>query len=249
MCWTNIARTRAADYTPGMASATPGPRETRQGPRKQGPPLILAILTLLLVGISPRATAQETQETQGAVRAERAQRLVRRGQALARGGNRASALGSFREAVQVDPRAVNAYIGLARLYRAAGRHADAYEAIQVGLHRRSRSVPLRLELAIHQQDVGELSAALTTLRGVVSHAPNHVGALQLHLSLAQELGAWTEALRSARRLLDLSGGEDSDRDELALRVRALSILARPLDGACVDDALGSESELLQHLCR
>lgn len=228
-----------------MVCARPGPQEPLPGLRKRVLILVLAGLSILCGGTPSLASAQDVST----LRAARAERLVRRGHALARGGNRASALGSFREAVQIDPRTVDAYIGLARLYREAGRHADAHEAIQVGLHRRSRSVPLRLELAIHQQDVGELSAALLTLRQVVSHAPNHVRALQLHLSLAQELGAWTEALRSARRLLDLAAPDASEREELSLRVRALSILARPLDGACIGDELQAESELLQSLCR
>lgn len=226
-----------------MANARCAPQELAQGPEKRVLILVLAVLGILCVAEPSAATAQDV----ASLRAARAERLVRRGQALARGGNRASALGSFREAVQIDPRTVDAYIGLARLYREAGRHGDAYEAIQVGLHRRSRSVPLRLELAVHQQDVGELSAALVTLRQVVSHAPSHVRALRLHLGLAQELGAWTEALRSARRLLDLAEGSN-EREELGLRVRALSILARPLDGACVEDLVRAESELLQDLC-
>lgn len=207
--------------------------------------------SIFLLGSICPAHAQESADLGGA-RAQRAERLVRRGQALARGGNRASALGSFREAVQIDPRAVDAYIGLARLYREAGRYGDAHEAIQVGLHRRSRSVPLRLELAAYQREVGEIDQALRTLREVVGHAPNHIRALQLHLALAQELGAWTEALRSARRLLDLtqaaSHPEDAAREELALRVRALSILARSLDAACVADEFSRESTLLQNLC-
>ncbi|MFT5358120.1 MAG: Tfp pilus assembly protein PilF [Polyangiales bacterium] len=231
-----------------MASATPGPQEHRHGLRKHVLFVALASLGVICGASSSLASAQDVPGAAG-VRAERAERLVRRGQALARGGNRASALGSFREAVQIDPRTVDAYIGLARLYREAGRYGDAHEAILVGLHRRSRSVPLRLELAIHQKEVGELSAALTTLRGVVSHAPNHVGALRLHLALAQELGAWTEALRSARRLLDVSVPGARAREELALRVRALSILAQPLDGACIVDELNAESAILQNLCR
>lgn len=242
MCWTNIARTRAADYTQDMASARSGPQEPIHGPEKWVGIVVLAVLGAL--GAAGPAGAQDV----ASLRAARAERLVRRGEALARGGNRASALGSFREAVQIDPRTVDAYIGLARLYREAGRHGDAFEAIQVGLHRRSRSVRLRLELAIHQQDVGELSAALLTLREVVSHAPGHVRALRLHMGLAQELAAWTEALRSARRLLDLAAADSSEREDLALRVRALSILARPLDGACIEDSLHAESELLQNLC-
>ena len=227
-----------------MANARSGPQEPAHGPEKRVLILVLAILGTLYVSGPTVAAAQDV----ASLRAERAERLVRRGQALARGGNRASALGSFREAVQIDPRTVDAYIGLARLYREAGRHGDAHEAIQVGLHRRSRSVALRLELAIHQQAVGELSAALLTLREVVGHAPGHVRALQLHLALAQELGAWTEALRSSRRLLDLAPADTPEREELALRVRALSILARPLDGACIEDDVQAESELLRNLC-
>ena len=187
-----------------------------------------------IFGAAAPVAAQRANDSPAYARARRAGELVRRGELHLRAGDRASALGDFRQAVQIDPRSVGGFLGLADVYMASRRLGDAFEALRVGLARSGGSRPLRAKLAELHELAGDPREALSIYRRLTHEDADDAAMLQVHMRLAQELGAWSEALQSARRLAALARRNGGDPD-IALQVRALELLARPLDPLCVED--------------
>ncbi|MEM9864059.1 MAG: tetratricopeptide repeat protein, partial [Myxococcota bacterium] len=171
----------------------------------------------------------------GAERSRRAARWLVRAERLASAGDRVSALGAFRQAVQIDPTCAPGYAGLARLYNEADRIDDAFEAVRVGLYRIPDDQSLRLwEARLHRR-AGDPRAGLAVLRELARSAPNDPRVLEPYLEAAQGLAAWNEALRAARRLNAVEPSE-----ALRTRIRALGLLAGELDAPCrVNTELGA----------
>ncbi len=186
---------------------------------------------------APRGAVERAQQELGARRARRSARLIAQGQALARAGHGASALARFRQAIQVDPRAVAAYVGLTELYVASDRLGDAFDTIRVGLGRRPNHPELQRQLAALHRRVGESAEAMAILRDLVAQDGQDPLSLRAYAEAAEASGHWSEALRAIRALLRLlengtSSVEPAAVEALRLRARALHVLAERLDGSC-----------------
>ncbi|MEC7520567.1 MAG: tetratricopeptide repeat protein [Myxococcota bacterium] len=171
----------------------------------------------------------------------RAARLIRAGEAYLRAGDRGSAIGYFREALQADPRSMRAYERLGEAYRARGSHVDAREVFEAGLARDPDHAPLWLGLARTLLEAGQPEEAARAVRSLLARDPDHREGLRLRAELARARGAWSEALTAYRALLSLDDLSAEERAELRRYEAALRLLARPLDPvsaarACAPDA-------------
>lgn len=169
----------------------------------------------------------QPQERSGAARAAR---LLRTGDAYLASGDRGSAIGFFREAVQADPTNASAYLALGEAYRARGSLVDARAVLEAGLMRAPDQTDLWLSLVRTLRDLGDHDQAAVAVRSLLARDPASVEGLRLRAELARERGAWSEALTACRALLasaeDLS---DEERLETARYESALRLLAQPLD--------------------
>ncbi|MBX3270034.1 MAG: tetratricopeptide repeat protein [Sandaracinaceae bacterium] len=183
-------------------------------------------LTALLFGASVPASAQPARgERAGAARAAR---LISRGEAYLAAGDRGSAIGYFREAIDADPLAARAYLRLGEAYRERGSLDDARAVLEAGLERAPDEPALWLALAGALLAAGDLDAAAAAVRGLLERRPDHAEAMRLRAELARERGAWSEALTAYRARL-ASPASPEEAAEALRHERALRILARPLD--------------------
>ena len=177
----------------------------------------------------------------GAAQDRRAQRAAERtalGQALVRAGNPGSATAHFRDAIRIDPAFAPAYLGLAGIYRDAGRFSDALDVLRLGIRRRPRSVPLALLLAEVLAET-DRAAAAEVLRDTVRRAPQSVEAHRARGALARERGAFAEAIASYRAVVRLTENAQEPalaevHEEARRYVAALRLLVRDVDpvGRC-----------------
>lgn len=162
----------------------------------------------------------------------RTARLLRTGEAYLRAGDRGSAIGYFREALQADPRAPRPYALLGEAYRARGSFDEARTVFEAGLVRNPDHAPLWLGLARTLVDAGEMELAAAAVRSLLARAPRHPEGLRLRAALARRRGAWSEALTAYRTLLAAADELGLGEEEIAEARRyeaALRLLARPLD--------------------
>ncbi len=181
----------------------------------------------------PFATRATAQPRDPAGRADRATRLRQLGEAWARGGDPGSAIAYFREALSIDPSDARAYEGLARLYLSRDALRDAAETLRIGLARRPDDAGLWATQAEVLAALGDLDGVTAALRERVARSPDDPSALAAHAAHAGRRGAWTEALASHRRLLDLAErGAAVSTDQIAVSralADALSMLAGGTD--------------------
>ncbi len=181
----------------------------------------------------PFATRAAAQPRDPAGRADRATSLRQLGEAWARSGDPGSAIAYFREALSIDPSDARAYEGLARLYLHRAALQDAVETLRVGLARRPDDAGLWAAQADVLAALGDLDGVTAALRERVARTPDDPAALAAHAAHAGRRGAWTEALASHRRLLDLAArGAAVPTDQIAASralAEALSVLAGGTD--------------------
>lgn len=186
----------------------------------------LTVLVCLALLVPAPARAQE----QGPSRAARSARLLRTGDGYLASGDRGSAIGYFREAVQADPSNSSAYLALGDAYRARGSLSDARAVIEAGLMR-SPDVPVLWLLLVRTlRELGDHAQAAVAVRSLLARDPQSPEGLRLRAALARERGAWSEALTAYRALLaaDLPLS-DEERAEAVRYEAALRLLAHPLD--------------------
>lgn len=214
-----------------------GPLALRTGADYSFAMVRASLALLLLMATSVMAQAQVASETP---RARRAARLVVAADLRAERGDVGGALGTYRDAINADPRYLQGYLGLARGYLQLERADDALETLRVASARIPRSVELSLLHAQVLDAQGRVRDALMVLRLLCAWAPREIRAHRARAQAAQRSGAWTEALMSQRAVLRLAL-DDGERSDAAAMVRALSRLAR-LDTVC------GESEVRRALC-
>ena len=187
---------------------------------------VRALMVLLSFVLSAPAHAQGPEPS----RAARSNRLLRTGGGYLASGDRGSAIGYFREAVQADPSNADAYLALGDAYRARGSLGDARAVIEAGLMRSPDAPGLWLLLVRTLRELGDRDQAAVAIRSLLARDPRNAEGLRLRAELARERGAWSEALTAYRSLLasDLPLS-DEDRAEAARYEAALRVLARPLD--------------------
>lgn len=180
----------------------------------------------------------------------RAARLIARGEAYLAAGDRGSAIGYFRDAIQADPLAAQAYLRLGEAYRERGSFADARTILEAGLVRAPDQAALWLALVhtLIAQDARDDAAR--ALRSLLARDPTNAEGLRLRAQLARERGAWSEALTAYRALI-ASGVLDEEETAEARRYElALRILARPLDPVSAERACeGSAARRALARCR
>ncbi|MFK7992076.1 MAG: tetratricopeptide repeat protein [Sandaracinaceae bacterium] len=188
--------------------------------------MLRATLALILLLSLPRpAAAQYTPPN-------RVEQALRTGQAFLRAGDRGSAIGWFRQALQRDPNDPRPYALLGEAYRQRNALDDARQVLEAGLVRRPESVDLWLTLARTLRQAGALDRAAAALRSLMRRAPDHLEALQMRAELARERGAWAEALTVTRRLVsdgEALGLSPEQVNEARRFEPALRMLARPMD--------------------
>ena len=185
---------------------------------------------MFLVSVSFFAASQAAGQPRARSGAARSARLLGRGEAFLAAGDRGSAIGYFRDAIQANPMSARAYLALGEAYRARGSLRDARTVFEAGLARRADDAPLWLALARTLILLDEPAEAALAVRSLLARDPDQAEALRLRARLARERGAWSEALTAYRALLaahvDLSADE---RAEARRYERALRLLARPMD--------------------
>ncbi|MCB9591560.1 MAG: tetratricopeptide repeat protein [Sandaracinaceae bacterium] len=184
---------------------------------------LLPLLVSTLLAVSPAAA----QPPQGG--AARAARLIARGDAFLASGDRGSAIGYFREAIQANPLAAEAYRRLGEAYRDRGSLGDARTILEAGLTRVPEDAALWMALARTLVALGEPEDAARAVRSLLARDPGNAEALRLRASLARERGAWSEALTAHRALIASGVLEPDELAEARRYEQALRLLARPLD--------------------
>ncbi len=196
----------------------------------------------LVAGLSASASAQPSRAARPGE--ARAARLIQTGESYLAAGDRGSAIGYFREAIQSDPGAIRAYLRLGESYRGRGSLRDARTVLEAGLVRDPDAAALWLALAETLREAGAIDDAARAVRSLLARQPDHPAGLRMRASLARERGAWSEALTAYRRLVaqaDALGLSPEERAEAERYEAALRLLARPLDPisaprSCADDA-------------
>ncbi|HJL19653.1 MAG TPA: tetratricopeptide repeat protein [Sandaracinaceae bacterium LLY-WYZ-13_1] len=198
-------------------------------------------LAVLALAAGTRAQAPRRDRARPSARAAR---LLQTGQAYLRAGDRGSAIGYFREAIQAAPRSPEPYAALGDAYRARGSLDDARAVYETGLARNPDHAPLWLGLARTLVDAGDADAAAAAVRSLLARAPHHAEGLRLRADLARRRGAWSEALTAYRTLLasaDEAGLSEAERAEARRYEAALRLLARPLDPVSAPRACGGSA--------
>lgn len=182
-----------------------------------------ALLLLALLSLAAPAAAQPRGGP------ARAARLIALGEAYLASGDRGSAIGYFRDAIQADPRAARAYLRLGDAYRARGSFGDARTILEAGLTRAPDDAELWLALIRTLMAEGARDDAARAVRSLLARQPSHAEGLRLRAELARERGAWSEALTAYRALIASGVLSPEERAEAARYELALRVLARPLD--------------------
>ena len=205
------------------------------------------VLPALVAVIALGASSARAQEDLGADRgvarsewrAERARELRATGERLLAAGDRVSAAGYFREAIQVDPSDGAAYEGLGRIQLARGALAEARQTFEVGLRAAPGYLPLWRALADALVAAGALDDAGRALRTWASRAPRDSEARMALGDNARERGAWAEALASYRAVIALAADgahvDPATLERARTSAAAIAILAGELDpvrGGC-----------------
>ncbi len=191
--------------------------------------LFLAVAMVVAI-----ASTTQAQNADPAARQARAAQLRARGEAYMQSGDPGSAIGYFRDALAINPNDGRSYLALARIYEARGSTRDALEVLSVGLRHAPEDAALWGVVADVLISVGELDEAAQALREQTNRTPDDVEAYRRRAALAKQRGAWTEALASYRRVIDLvtcgnSSVDASVVDEARALVAGLVILAGGTD--------------------
>lgn len=184
------------------------------------------VLALGLGGWMGTAQAQRGVAAER-VRRARAAELVARGARHRDAGDLGSALGFFREAVDVWPGGVTPYAALGDAYLDRGSAADALAAFEAGLRRRPGALVLLLGRARALRALGRHDEAAATLRRATTREPSSVEAWRMRAELAQVRGAWTEALNAWRVLRHV--GDEPTREAAESAIAALRVLVGDSD--------------------
>lgn len=163
---------------------------------------------------------------------DRVEQALRTGEAFLRAGDRGSAIGWFRQALQRNPNDPRPYALLGEAYRQRNDLNNARQVLEAGLVRRPESVALWLTLAHTLRQADDLERAAAALRSLLRRAPDHLEALRMRAAIARERGAWSEALTVTRRLVhdgEALGLSEAEREEARRFEPALRLLARPMD--------------------
>ncbi|MCA9614711.1 MAG: hypothetical protein R3B99_12035 [Polyangiales bacterium] len=172
-------------------------------------------------------------EAQLPSRSVRAARLVERAARLEAAGHVPGALGTYREAVQVDPGHAPAYVGLVRLYLGRGEVPSALEAARVGRRRRPEDVSLGLAEVDALVAAGRTEEALEASRALTLAAPRSLQVWTAEGALTRRHGRFARALTAYRRIVRLADEgvavPPEARDEARQLADALVRLTATLD--------------------
>jgi lipopolysaccharide biosynthesis regulator YciM len=123
-------------------------------------------------------------------------------------------------AVRADSDAIDAYIALARFYRARGEIGRAIRIHQNLLLRGdvapSERVTVLAELAEDFGAGGFLQRAVASYEEVLAHEPRHPGALEALVDLLSDLRDYPRAIEMARRLAKAQKRKDPAREAMLL---------------------------------
>mgnify|MGYP000856807066 CR=1 FL=1 len=193
---------------------------------------ILAI-SWVVVGVTSVSSPSDAFAQGPMSRSARAARLVERATRLEAAGHVPGAVGTFREAVQVDPSFAPAYVGLVRLHLARGEIGAALEAARVGRRRRPDDVALGLAEIDALVAAGRDEEALASSLALTRFAPRSVEVWWSEGSLARERGRFVRALSAYRRMVRLGEEgvaiEPARVDEARQLASALAMLVGDLD--------------------
>ncbi len=155
-------------------------------------------------------------------RSARASRLVERAARLEAAGHVPGALGTYREAVQVDPSFAPAYVGLVRVYLERGEVGAALEAARVGRRRSPSDVGLGLAEVDALVAAGRDEEALEASRLLTTLAPRDLAVWRAEGDLARTRGRFARALTAYRRIVRLADEGVVVPPEVREQARALA---------------------------
>lgn len=211
-----------------MDSLKAPPRRTSY-PESVSRGLYVAGIVALGLTVSASHAHAQAMPRRGQARAER---MVRLGERYLEAGDRGSAIGYFRDAIQADPGATRAYLRLGQAYLGRGSLPDARTVLEAGLVRDPDAAELWLALVEVLRAMGEPEDAARAVRSLLARAPAHPDGLRARADLARERGAWSEALTAYRRLLSEASSIGLSEEEISEARRyeaALRLLASPMD--------------------
>ncbi len=180
---------------------------------------------------------------QGARQAQRTNRLLEVGQGHADAGNPGSAVGFFREAIQVSPNDPRGYVALAEAYLTIDQVSNALEVTESGLRRRPGDRALgwvHARVLISAND----PRADTALARISRRYPRFLPARWVTARRAQAKGNWSIALAMYRALVRFET-DDKKRAEARQMVGALLRLTTldPLVTRCAREPTALERAL------
>ncbi len=184
------------------------------------------------------------------------------GMVAARSGRPEAAIGHLQDIAQDDGASFDAQLGLAIVYRGAGRVHDAIQAARRAVALRPRAPRAHLNLGLALMDASQLEEALASFDQAILFAPDLAAAHHSRALLLQKLNRRPEAVTGLRRaselapnailiLLDLCqallmGGDPKGAAECAERALAIDPRLVPgfvlLSHARADEGRFEESE-------
>jgi Tfp pilus assembly protein PilF len=155
----------------------------------------------------------------------RAQRLLDRGNTLARGGDMAAAERSFAEAVAADESWAEAHFNLGFARRSLGRAGDAASCWRRALELKPALASARINLGGLLLETGDAAGAEEQFRAVLANEPESVPALVNLGNALRDRGDAKEAIAAYRRAIALQPGLAAAHGNLALALRDLGELS------------------------
>lgn len=197
----------------------------------------------IIVGVSVAMPTASASAQEPATSVSRVERLLQIGQGHARAGNHGSAVGYFREAIQVSPNDARGYAALAEAYLRIDQISNALEVTTSGLRRRPGDRPLSW---VHARVLVSATdpRADAALSRITRRYPDFLPARRLVAERARASGNWSLALASFRALVRYET-DDEKRAEARELVAALFHLASldPLVRHCAGEPTPFEQAL------
>jgi len=138
------------------------------------------------------------------------------GQALSAGGRLQEAVSEFEKALELEPRYMNALLGLARTFRALGEEEKAMSFYKRALEVNPIHPQLRYDLALIASEKGDIATALNHLSVIVKTSPSFQPGFRLAGMLLWKKGELTRAERFLHHAISLKPEDAQAHNLLAI---------------------------------
>ncbi|TNF47578.1 DUF1049 domain-containing protein [bacterium] len=171
-----------------------------------------SLLVLIVFGIRGlRRTYTQVQEKMKKRRREKAEELYNRGVDAHISGKEEQAVKLLEDAVQKDPDFIFPFFRLGNVYLRQGKYDQAIELHQKARAAHPKNLRLLLMLVDDYVAAGKSEEAAVILKEIVRKDDGNRTALTTLRDIQEGQGEWEEAIESQKKLLKLSGKEQSEQ--------------------------------------